>query len=233
MTAIIHNDDCFNILKMIPNKSIDLFICDLPYSRLKFGRSTACKWDRTIDLDKLWIEFKRLRKTKKTPFVFFCNVKHGYDLISSNPRWYRYEVCYQKSLPTGFLNSKHQPLRATEYLYFFYENLPIVYTENIKKHHKKLKRRKGNDMSLTYKPKLPTSMLNIKTERGSHQTQKSTKIIKWILKYYSKDGDTVLDPTMGSGSVGVACKQTNRNFIGIEDSAKIFKIAQTRIKKAI
>lgn len=240
MTIEIFNDDCFNQMKKLPSGSIDIFICDLPYGQ------TACKWDNLIDLGALWDEFKRLRKSKHTPFFFFCTTRFGYDLITSNKKWFRYDIVIEKSNIVGYLNGKKMPKRKHEMIYVFYEKLPVY---NWEKNHikeavknKVLKNKEkdvygkneDNPSYIEYKftPPLPISiqkMNNSNMRIKNHPTEKTTDILEWILKYYSNEGDTCLDPCMGSGSTGVACKNLNRNFIGIEKEIKYYEIAKNRL----
>ena len=112
MENIILNDDCFNVFSKIPNKSVQLVCVDLPYGQ------TACAWDSLIDLDKMWIELKRIAKYN-CQFVFFCTTKFGYKLIASNPKWFRYDIIWEKSNSVGFLSAKKMPLRTHEMIYIF------------------------------------------------------------------------------------------------------------------
>lgn len=171
MTSQIFNNDCFEIMKTLPSKSIDIFISDLPYASKNFGKCVACDWDNSINLTEMWIEFKRLRKSKNTPFFFFCNVKHGFDLIKSNPKFFRYEICWIKSAVCGFLNAKRMPMKKTEYIYVFYEKLPFYDLSSHK--HKFLKSKNGMKgqrglcygdkvkqvHNKKYDPKLPTNVI--------------------------------------------------------------------------
>jgi len=230
------NGDCLEKLKKIENKSIDLVYLDLPYGQ------TVCKWDTKIDLDKLWIQLKRIGK-KNTPYFFSCNTKFGIDLINSNKKWFRYDMVWIKSISSGFLNCYKMPMKKHEMIYVFYKHLPLY---NCKKYHKEFK--KGNEnltdrktvygtlqmsSGKTHKKRLPTSILDIPNpnNKNQHKTQKPLELIKWILKYYSKENDIILDPTMGSGTTAIACLDMNRRFIGIEKDEKIFNIAKDRIGK--
>ena len=229
------NGDCLKLLNEIDDNSVDLVFCDLPYGQ------TSCKWDCKIDLVEMWKQFKRIRKDKHTPFFFTCSTIFGYELIKSNEKWFRYDLVWEKSTPVGFLNAKKMPMRKHEMIYVFYENLPLY---DISSHNHKLVKvheprtsgvdhpygnTNGGDRSI-YEPSLPTSILQFKSERGKHKTQKPTTMMDWILKYYSKEGDTILDPTMGSGSTGVSCKSMNREFIGIEMDEEIYKVACERLE---
>ena len=235
--------DCLELLKEIANNSVDLVFCDLPYGQ------THCKWDCKIDLNELWKEFERIRQDKHTPFFFTCTTRFGYELIKSNEKWFRYDLVWEKSVAVGFLSAKRMPLKNHEMIYVFYENLPLY---DISNHSHKLKKVestsvihwqredtiygdfsdtdfKGRNGTPRYDPPLPKSVLQFKCERGKHKTQKPTTMMEWILRYYSKEGDIVLDPTMGSGSMGVACKSMNRYFIGIEMDEEIYKVACERL----
>ena len=230
------NGNCLDKMKEIPNKSVDCFILDLPYG------TTACTWDIKIDLELLWLELKRLAKNKNTPFFFFCDLKLAVDIINSNRKWFRYDIVIQKSNVVGFLNSKRMPMRAHELLLVFYEKLPIY---NIADNHiiKSIHKRKNpvddsiygkvsRNQHKYYDPPLPTSIIKMENNHKkirNHPTEKSLDILEWIIKYYTKENDIVLDPTMGSGSTGVACKNLNRKFIGIELNEEFFKISQDRI----
>jgi DNA modification methylase len=112
MESIIYNDDCFNIFSKIPNKSVNLVCVDLPYAQ------TACSWDSLIDLNKMWIELKRIGKDN-CQYVFFCTVKFGNTLINSNPKWFRYDIIWHKENSVGFLSANKQPLRQHEMIYIF------------------------------------------------------------------------------------------------------------------
>jgi DNA modification methylase len=114
----IYNDDCFNIFPKIEDKSINLFLLDLPYANKKFGNCTACAWDTPIDLEKMWVEIKRTMKPNGL-IVFFCNTKFGYALINSNPKWFKYDLIWEKSRKVGFLSANKQPLRKHENIYIF------------------------------------------------------------------------------------------------------------------
>ena len=241
----LYNSDCLQKMKDISNNSIDILITDLPYAQ------TSCKWDILIDMDKFWKEVNRICKID-CPMFFFCSVKFGHTLINSNPKNFRYELIWIKSQACGFLQSKKMPMKKNEMLYVFYRKLPKVYTDNIAKYHinkflssingmnnnsnniytnsniyKYKNRKKGNQS--VYEPTLPTNILEFKSEKGKHPTQKPVELIKWVLKYYSNENDLCIDATMGSGSTGVACKEMNRRFIGIELDKDIYETALKRI----
>jgi len=116
----LYNDNCFNVFPKINDKSIDLFVLDLPYANKDFGKCTACKWDNTIDLDKMWVEIKRIMKPNAV-IIFFCNTKFGFSLIQSQTKWFRYDLIWKKSRKVGFLSANKQPLRQHENIYVFKE----------------------------------------------------------------------------------------------------------------
>lgn len=395
----LYNNDCLEVMKDLSANSIDLLFCDLPYGQ------TSCKWDCKIDLELFWKEVNRICK-KECPMFFTTTTRFGVELINSNPKNFRYDLVWVKTVNAGFLNAKKMPMRKHEMIYVFYRKLPfydltshkhkfindyneakninedlkcygegshdseytgearkanvyepplpnsvittklredvnglygtetkkifiykdgklknseprydpplpnsvikielentlygdinvlehsnrkdrinlydpplpvsVIKTElvsnvlsyrnpaglydpplpnsviqirgktkeinndvynvdermiNGKLYHYPRQLQKGDES--IYDPPLPNSILEIKSQKGKHSTQKPTALMEWILKYYSKEGDTVLDPTMGSGSTGVACKLMKRNFIGIEKDEKIYKVAVERLK---
>lgn len=397
----LYNDDCFNVLPKIKDKTIDLFVLDLPYANKDFGKCTACKWDNTIDLDKMWVEIKRIMKPNAV-ILFYCNTKFGFSLIKSNIKWFRYDLIWKKSRKVGFLSANKMPLRQHENIYVFkdkggtynpqkteghkerirshnknadgnnvygndvktqpkdtdttrhptsiieHENIYVFsdadddlenkknkelrsYAEKVKKyigkslkiidkkignqgiHHfysftstqfgipieknynklieiykinemegfidyKTLKSKWDDEMVNTYNPQKtegkpyidkrdgpqkqdmvygkikhtkiknkgdrhPTSIYpeTIETTilahnnpaKSLHRTQKPTSLCEWLIKTYSNEEDTVMDFTMGSGTTGEACKNTNRKFIGVEMDKDIFEIAKERLNKVI
>ena len=241
------NGDCLIELTNLDDNSIDLVILDLPYGQ------TDCHWDNKIDLEALWKQLKRIGKPN-TAFIFFTTTKFGYELIKSNEKWFRYDLVWSKpNSSAGFLHARKMPLRKHEMLYIFYNHLP---TYNITDNHKYLDKPKLTNPDGTQKfvkngtvyttkinscsgsqwePLLPSSVLEYnltnKSKKRLHQTQKPDELLEWLIKYYSKTGDTILDPTMGSGTTGVACKKLGRNFIGIELDEEIFKVAKDRIEE--
>ena len=130
MSIDIRNGDCLKLMKTLPDKSIDLMICDLPYGE------TNCKWDTCIDLDEFWKEFKRIRKSKKVACIHFCSTKFGINLINSNPKMFKMDMVWKKRNKTGGLQSRYRPMRNHEMVYFFYEQCPIY---NRDKYHKRIK----------------------------------------------------------------------------------------------
>ena len=237
--------DCLEELKKLDDNSIDLCILDLPYGQ------TDCDWDIKIDLSKLWEQLKRVGKPN-TPYFFFTTTKFGYELIKANEKWFRYDLVWDKpNSSAGFLHARKMPLRGHEMIYVFYEHLPFY---NINEHHTFLNKPKltnpdgsqklvKNSTIYTTKinqcsgsqwtPLLPRSVLTYalinKSKKRLHQTQKPIQLLEWIIKYFSKEGDTILDPTMGSGSTGEACKNLKRNFIGIEMNKDIYDVAVKRL----
>ena len=247
-TTQLFNDNCLDKMKDLDDNSIDLIFCDLPYGQ------TSCKWDVAIDLDLFWNEVMRIKKLN-TPIFFTTTTKFGVSLIQSAPKkcYFRYDLVWVKSAPAGFLSAKKMPMRKHEMVYVFYERLPLYdlsshqhkfIKEDIKEESYTIYNNKGKSTTpITkhpvkgkttgqprYDPPLPDSMLEIKSTRGKHSTEKPVALIEWILKYYSKEKDIILDPTCGSGSTGIACKNMNRNFIGIEMDKDIFKVAENRLK---
>lgn len=239
--------DCLEIMKTLDDNSVDLVFCDLPYGQ------TSCKWDVIIPWEPFWKEIMRIKKIN-TPLFFTTTTKFGVELINNAPKKcpFRYDLVWVKSAPAGFLSAKKMPMRKHEMVYVFYEKLPLYdlsshthkflakqkKEEVVKKVERKstygdiethdLKTGKNNGVP-RYDPPLPDSLLEIKSTRGKHSTEKPVALMEWILKYYSKEGDVVLDPTMGSGSTGVACKNLNRKFIGIEKDPDIFEVANQRL----
>lgn len=233
----LFNGDCLNILPQLEDDSIDLFFTDLPYGQV------SCDWDNKINLEEMWIQLNRVCKIN-CPMFFTCTTKFGIELINSNPKNFRYDLVWCKSQSTSFLLAKKMPMRKHEMIYVFYRKLPFYNIEDnhTQKFLKESVSKRNNscyepaskvEKCSKYEPPLPVSVLDIKSEKRKqkrkHQTQKPIALMEWLLKYYSKEGDVVLDCCMGSGSMGVACKNLNRNFIGIELDDDIFKNAEKRL----
>ena len=239
----IYNDDCFNILPKIKNKSVDMVLVDLPYGQ------TACKWDSIIDLKQMWVELKKCCK-RKCIYVFFTTTKFGYKIIQSNEKWFRYDLVWQKSRKVGFLSCNKMPLRKHEMIYLFSNTSGGKKTYNPQKTEGKPYKKNENlyvgkvynngipfiNTSLDNKSGLrhPTTIVKFNNPKKSlHRTQKPVDLCEWLIKSYTNENDLVLDFTMGSGTTGVACKNTNRQFIGIEKDKKIFEIAFKRIQELL
>lgn len=238
--------DCLEVLKTLPDKSIDFVYLDLPFGQ------TACKWDIKLDLSALWKELKRLARSDRTPFFFSCTTKFGYELIKSNEKYFRWDLVWEKNKAVGFLNAYKLPMRKHEMIYCFAKKSPEYdvsshneYTTSIKNSKNDIflkeamgdcKGRSKDHKAKTHKDPLPTSILqpsswckfNLDGKTG-HRTAKPVALMEFLLKYWTQEGWTVLDPTMGSGSMGIACKNMKRKFIGIEKDDDIFELAKKRI----
>lgn len=175
--------------------------------------------------------------------ALFAQMPFAATLYNSNPKWFRYEYIWVKSRPTGFLNANRMPLKAHEQILIFYPKLPTYnkqrrsgFMNYARLSPKKACSSYGNfhdaPIIVTDGTRDPIDVLNFKIECGMHPTQKPVLLLEWLIKTYTNAGDTVLDNTMGSGSTGVACVNTGRNFIGMELNADYFATAQARIKEA-
>lgn len=240
---MLYNDDCLEIMKNLPDKSVDMVLCDLPYG------VTQNKWDNVIPFDKMWTLLNRICK-ETCAMVFFADGMFCAELMLSNKKMWRYNLIWDKIIPSGFLNANKMPLRSHEEICVFYKKLPTYNPQKIlgnKSHSKGNKKDsytnnnygkfKFVDNSETLgNMKYPKSILSFSKPHPSisvHPTQKPVELLEYLIKTYSNEGDTILDFTMGSGSTGVACKNINREFIGIEKEEKYFKIAKERIEHEI
>jgi len=239
----LYKGDCLEVMKSIADKSIDAIICDLPYG------TTACKWDSILPLNELWKEYKRIIKDNGA-IVLTSSQPFTSALIMSNPKMFKYEWIWQKSHPTGHLNSKKQPMRQHENICVFYKKQCTYNPQMIKKGYLDKRTKSGQvekvdvynsftkvDRQIDVTDGYPKTIQYFATpfkggEGGKHPTQKPAELMEYLIKTYTNENDTVLDNTMGSGTTGVACINTKRNFIGIEMDDKYFEIAEKRIKEA-
>lgn len=233
----LHCGDCFDNFRNI-KEHIDLVVVDLPYGQID------CKWDKLIDLDKMWDELKKICK-KDCVYVFFCTTKFGYTIINSNPTWFRYDLVWRKQNIVGFLNSKKQPLRKHEMLYIFknpkvkgmcYNPQKTVGKPYISKERKinaEIYSKKRSYTITNTGDRYPISILSYNngaaSKKSYHPTGKPVDLLEWLIKTYSNENDNVLDFTMGGGSCGVAALKNNRNFYGIEKNKDYYDIAVDRI----
>ncbi|HQK63504.1 MAG TPA: site-specific DNA-methyltransferase [Methanofastidiosum sp.] len=225
-------------MKDIPDKSIDMILCDLPYG------TTACKWDVVIPFEPLWEQYKRIIKDNGA-IVLTAQCSFDKVLGASNLEMLRYEWIWQKEQGTGGGNANKMPLKDHENILVFYRKLPIYNPQFSAGKPYKVNRKKPNLLSVYGKTGFNESFLKVNTgqrypktvikfnkEYGLHPTQKPVALLEYLIKTYTNENETVLDNCMGSGSTGVACINTNRNFIGIEKDDKYFEIAKSRIEKA-
>ena len=232
--------DCLELMKDIPDGSVDMVLCDLPYG------TTRNKWDSIIPLDSLWEQYKRVIKDNGA-IVLFSAEPFTSLLITSNIQWFRYDLIWSKTQGSDFLNANRKPLRSHENICVFYKKQPTYNPQ--KTDGKPYKAKSGQTTSSNFGKfngnhhtenkdgkRCPLSVLQFSGEhnRGKqHPTQKPTDLLEWLINTYTNECETVLDNSMGSGSCGVACVNINRNFIGIELDDGYFNIAKERIEKSI
>ena len=240
---LIHGD-CLVEMQNIPDKSIDAIICDLPYG------TTKCKWDTIIPFDKLWEQYNRIIKDNGA-IVLFGSEPFSSSLRLSNLKCYKYDWIWAKNRGSGISTAKSRPMKSHEIISVFNSKFyfPIkesTQSEHIKKCAQKEFKRSitttsehhsmggvyGGDFSETIYPKsvICCDTVNNCSLDKFHPTQKPVALLEYLVQTYANEGDTVLDNTMGSGTTGVACKNLNRNFIGIELDEKYFNIAKERIE---
>ncbi len=239
--AELWHGDCLELMRGLPDASVDMVLCDLPYG------TTQNRWDAVIPFEPLWVEYRRVCKgaivlTAAQPFTSA--------LVMSNPGDFKYDWCWKKiGKATGHLNAKKMPLRDKEDVLVFYRSQPVYnpqFTSGVPYKNKAGKDHSGkSSMSDNYGEfsnfrydndgvRYPRQVLEFsRVERGTvHPTQKPVALMEYMIRTYTNQGDTVLDNTMGSGTTGVACLNTGRRFIGIERERKYFDIACERIAKA-
>lgn len=230
--------DCLDLLKWLPDNSVDLILADLPYG------TTQCAWDAVIPFEPLWREY--LRVAKPNAAIVLCAAQpFASTVVASNPKHYKYEWIWEKGNATGFLNAKKQPLRAHESAQVFYRSQPTYNPQMTSGHARKTSKRKtvnsecyGKALTLTEydsTERYPRSVQFFSSDKQTanmHPTQKPVALMEYLIKTYTNPGDTVLDNTMGSGTTGVAAVNTGRNFIGIERDPGYFDLAVKRISSA-
>ena len=248
MSVKLFKGDCLELMKGIPDESIDMILCDLPYG------TTACKWDNIIPFEPLWEQYERVIKDNGA-IVLNANQPFASALVMSNPKLYRHSWYWNKITGSNPMTAKYKPMPVVEEILVFSKKkvsyMPIMVdadSANMRKRDGVYRNSKGiiggnttfkssktHDESKRY-PKNLLSYSNRKGELNNvnriHPTQKPVALLEYLIKTYTVEGMTVLDNTMGSGSTGVACVNTNRNFIGMELDADYFKIAKERIQKA-
>ncbi len=232
---VLLQGDCLERMKQIVTGSVDMILTDPPYG------TTACKWDSVIDLPLMWEQLNRVIKpngaivmTAAQPFTSV--------LTCSNLPMFRYDLVYDKPAGTGFFNAKKMPLRNHESILVFYKKLPTYNPQMTHGHARKTAKRKGansecynksftktNYDSTSRYPRSIQTFSSDKYKANFHPIQKPVALMEWLIKTYSNESETVLDFTMGSGTTGVACKNLNRDFIGIELDETYFNIAKERI----
>ncbi len=239
----IYNEDCLGDEKFrtgmwrIPDKSVDMILCDLPYG------TTRNKWDSVIPLDELWKHYNRVIKdrgaivlTAQTPFDKYLGM--------SNIKMLKYELIWEKSKATGYLNARKMPMKAHENILIFYKKTPIYNPQMTEGKPYKNQHKAGdtgsnygeNKKEYSYEnegTRFPRSVLkfeSVKTNEQLHPTQKPVDLFEWLINTYTNENEIVLDNCMGSGTTAIACLNTNRNYIGFEMDKDYLHTAEERIK---
>lgn len=227
--------DCLDLMAEIPDGSIDMVCCDMPYG------TTNCRWDTTLDLHRLWAQYRRVTK-ENAAIVLFAQLPFDKVLGCSNLPWLRYELIWEKTHPTGHLNAKKMPMKAHENILVFYNKLPTYNPQKTSGHVRKTAV-KRSDVTPVYgeqqfdelpydsTERYPRSVLQFPSDKqriSLHPTQKPLALVEWLICTYTNPGDTVLDNCMGSGTTGKACKNLGREFIGMELDETYHRIATDR-----
>lgn len=234
-------------MKKIPDGSVDLVLTDPPYG------TTACKWDTIIPFEPMWEQLKRVTK-KNGAIVLFGSQPFTSALVMSNPKMFKYEWVWKKNMAGGFAQAKNKPMPNHENIVVFSTGVTVhanqtqnrvpYFPQGLRKVDKVIKKAKltNSDSAFGIRPShkkefvqeytgFPMTVLEIPVQRdGLHPTQKPLSLMEYLIKTYTNENETVLDFTMGSGTTGVACKNLNRNFIGIELDETYYQIAKQRIE---
>lgn len=240
----VHLGDCLELMKDIPDGSIDMILCDLPYG------STNLKWDIVIPFDKLWNQYKRIIK-ENGAIVLTSQQPFATDLINSNRKLFRYEIIWEKTMKLGFLNANKMPLKGHENILIFYKKLPTYNPQKTQKTGRARKRNQKENRYAGYSnfrssstvddgSRHPYSVVKFSNfngggfvknkKKGIHPTQKPVDLFEWLIKSYTNEGDLVLDNCSGSGTTAIACIRNNRNYICIEKEEKYYLASLNRIE---
>lgn len=232
--AVLYHGDCLEVMAGLPDASVDMILCDLPYG------TTACKWDTVIPFEPLWAQYRRIAK-RNAAIVLTANHPFTATLVASNLRDFRYSWVWEKSKPVGHLRAKLQPMRAHEDVLVFSRESPRYYPQGLVAIEPRMVRRTNTGgvyrkqagmPSVQSFTNYPRTVLKFGVEEGLHPTQKPVALMEYLIRTYTNEGEVVLDNCMGSGTTGVACANTGRRFIGIEREPKYFDIACRRIEDA-
>jgi len=239
--------DCLEKMKDIPDGSVDFVLADPPYG------TTACKWDEIISFESMWKCLRRITK-RDGAIALFGSQPFTSALIMSNPKMFKYEWVWVKNTQTGMMCAGKMPMKKHESILLFCDGTPTFNEEKVlgsfvSQNHSKRGYGYKNKTSSLYNVEggvdfnwsefvhansvLLCNTVGNRDKTKCHPTQKPVALLEYFIKTYTNDGECVLDFTMGSGSTGVACKNLNRNFIGIELDPEYFKIAEARIKEAV
>ena len=234
----LYHGDCLELMKQIPDNSVDMVLCDLPYG------TTACKWDIIIPFEPLWEQYRRVCK-ENAAIVLFASQPFTSMLVMSNLKMFRHEWIWRKNRGSNFANTGREPFKEHEEV--------LVFSKGKWTYHKQMENRHGaggnrakyrysnrtksdnyngfvgvNSKEFT-RLRVPSSVQEFNTEVGLHPTQKPVALLSYLIKTYTNASETVLDNCMGSGSTGIACLGTDRSFIGIEKEDHYFQVAKSRI----
>jgi DNA modification methylase len=231
----VYLGDCLEVMKNIDDHSIDMILCDLPYG------ITTCKWDTPIDLDALWIQYKRIIKVGGA-VILTATMPFGAKLIMSNTKWFRHEVIWEKDNCSNPLQANKMPLRVHENVLVFCEKGAIynpqktigkAYTiKSVSSLNNQIAYKKDN-ITVNTGDRFPRSVQKFQKDYGKsiHSTQKPVALFEWIIKTYSNEGALILDNCSGSGTTAIAAINTNRNYIMIEKDEKYYELSKDRILK--
>lgn len=235
----INQGDCLELMNGIPDKSVDMILADLPYG------TTACSWDSVIDLDKLWSQYERIIKDDGV-IVLTANISFSNTLINSNKKMYKYKWIWDKVIGVNFMNVNKMPNFGYEEVLVFYNNLP-TYNPQMEdgepyKDNREIKERTktealGSRASYIKQDnkgeRYPRGIIEFSARNNNpvHPTQKPVKLFEYLIKTYTNKGDIILDNVAGSGTTGVACQNTNRDYILIEQEEKYIDIIKERLEE--
>lgn len=230
--------DCLELMKGLPDSSVDMVLCDLPYGK------TRCAWDTALPFEPLWEQYHRI--VKPTGAICLFGIEPFSSMLRlSNPKEFKYDWVWDKVKGTGFLNAKRQPMRCHELVSVFYRrqctyNPQMTHGHEMKKSYRSKQLQTDvygnmrNDYYYASTDRYPRSIQRVSTDTQNcslHPTQKPVALCEYLIRTYTNEGETVLDNCMGSGTTGVACQNTGRNFIGIELDEHYFEIAKDRIEQ--
>lgn len=238
MQIDLRKGDCLELMQALPDASVDMILCDLPYG------TTACKWDTVIPFEPLWAQYRRVAK-RNAAIVLTASQPFTSALVMSNPSMFRHEWIWIKNAGSNFANTVREPFKEHEQVLVFSHgkwtyNKQMQPRANGSKGGAVMQYRTRTDNfgafrgseAVTTELRVPSSWQKFNRERGLHPTQKPVALMEYLIRTYTQEGETVLDNCMGSGTTGVACVNTGRNFIGMEMDAGYFAVAEKRIEEA-